>query len=136
MICFLPRRKLVTWRALLISACLTVIPIEMRLNAQPASSLPSAHVFDAAPVFPVTLSPGKRYLEDAHGQPFLILGDAAWSLIADLTREDVYVSQEDLHTRGFNPLFVSFIDPRYARTSPANAYGEAPFLTAGDFGTP
>jgi Protein of unknown function (DUF4038)/Putative collagen-binding domain of a collagenase len=120
----------------LISACLTVIPIEMRLNAQPASSLPSAHVFDAAPVFPVTLSPGKRYLEDAHGQPFLILGDAAWSLIADLTREDVDRYLEDRHTRGFNTLLVSLIEHRYAKNAPANAYGEAPFLAAGDFGTP
>src|ERR1700746_1806232 len=114
MICFLPRRKLVTWRALLISACLTVTSIEMRLNAQPASSLPSAHVFDAAPVFPVTLSPGKRYLEDAHGQPFLILGDAAWSLIAALKREDVDRSFEDRHARGFNTLLVSMIEHRYA----------------------
>ena len=38
--------------------------------------------------FPLRIPAGKRHLEDAAGQPFLLHGDAAWSLIAQLTRED------------------------------------------------
>jgi hypothetical protein len=136
MIGCLLRQKFSTWCALVVSACLTVIAIEGRPNAQPAGSLPPAHVFDVAPVFPLTLSPGKRYLEDTHGQPFLIHGDAAWSLIADLTQEDVDRYLEDRHARGFNTLLVSMIEHRYAKNAPANAYGQAPFLTVGDFDTP
>jgi Protein of unknown function (DUF4038)/Putative collagen-binding domain of a collagenase len=128
--------KLAIWYAVLVLACLTVIGIGERPNAQPAGSLPPAHVFDATPVFPLTLAPGKRYLEDARGQPFLIHGDAAWSLIADLSQEDVDRYLEDRHARGFNTLLVSLIEHRYSRNAPANAYGQAPFLTAGDFGTP
>jgi Protein of unknown function (DUF4038)/Putative collagen-binding domain of a collagenase len=136
MICSLPRRKFAIWCALVVLACLIVIGIGGRPDAQLAASLPPAHVFDATPAFPLTLSPGKRYLEDTHGQPFLIHGDAAWSLIADLTQEDVDRYLEDRHARGFNTLLVSVIEHRYARNAPANAYGQAPFLTAGDFGTP
>jgi Protein of unknown function (DUF4038)/Putative collagen-binding domain of a collagenase len=136
MICSLLRQKLTIWCGLVVSACLIVSAIGGRPNAQPAGSLPPAHVLDATPAFPLALSPGKRYLQDAHGQPFLIHGDAAWSLIAELTREDVDRYLEDRHARGFNTLLVSMIEHRYARNAPANAYGQPPFLTAGDFGTP
>jgi uncharacterized protein DUF4038/collagenase-like protein with putative collagen-binding domain len=136
MISSLLRRQLALWCGLVVWACLIVVVIESKPNAEPAGPLPTAHVFATTPSFPLTLSQGKRYLEDAHGQPFLIHGDAAWSLIADLTREDVDRYLEDRHARGFNTLLVSMIEHRYARNAPANAYGQAPFLTAGDFGTP
>jgi hypothetical protein len=136
MMCSLLRRQLAPWCALVVFACLIVVVIAGRPHAQSAGSLPPAHVFDATVVFPLTLSPGKRYLEDAHGQPFLIHGDAAWSLIAELTREDVDRYLEDRHARGFNTLLVSMIEHRYAKNAPANAYGQAPFLTPGDFATP
>jgi Protein of unknown function (DUF4038)/Putative collagen-binding domain of a collagenase len=136
MISSLLRRQLALWCALVVSACLIVVVIESKPNAEPAGPPPTAHVFDTTPAFPLTLYQGKRYLEDAHGQPFLVHGDAAWSLIADLTREDVDRYLEDRHARGFNTLLVSMIEHRYARNAPANAYGQPPFLTAGDFGTP
>ena len=44
---------------------------------------------EPAPVFPLAVRPGERYLVDAAGKPFFIHGDTAWSLIADLTREEV-----------------------------------------------
>jgi hypothetical protein len=80
-----------------------------------------------APVFPLTVRPDKRYLEGADGTPFLIHGDTAWSLIADLTREDADLYLEDRHARGFNTLLVNLIENRFARNAPANAYGDLPF---------
>ena len=81
----------------------------------------------AAPAFPLAVSPGKRYLDDAEGRPFLIHGDTAWSLIADLTREDVDLYLGTAAARGFNTLLVNLIESRFATNAPANAYGQLPF---------
>ena len=82
---------------------------------------------NAAPAFPLAVRPGKRYLEDAEGRPFLIHGDTAWSLIADLTREDVDLYLRDRRSRGFNTLLINLIESRFATNAPANAYGQLPF---------
>lgn len=86
--------------------------------------------------FPLRLEPGKRYLVDAAGHPFLIQGDASWSLIAQLTKEEVRVYLDDRKARGFNTLLVNLLEHRFSRAPPKNAYGDAPFLTPGDFSTP
>jgi Protein of unknown function (DUF4038)/Putative collagen-binding domain of a collagenase len=91
---------------------------------------------DAAAAFPLTNRPGRRYLEDAHGRPFLIHGDTAWSLIAQLNREDVDLYLDDRQARGFNTVLVSLLEHHYSANPPANAYDQQPFLTPGDFTTP
>jgi hypothetical protein len=82
---------------------------------------------EGAPVFPLHVEPGKRYLVDAAGRPFLIHGDAAWSLIADLTREEVDRYLNDRRARGFNTLLVNLIEHRFSSNPLANAYGDRPF---------
>ena len=86
--------------------------------------------------FPLVVRPGKRYLEDVTGKPFLIHGDTAWSLIAELTREDVDRYLDDRHARGFNTILVSLIEYHYSTNAPANAYGQQPFLRPGDYTAP
>jgi hypothetical protein len=86
--------------------------------------------------FPLRIPAGKRYLEDAAGQPFLIHGDSAWSLIAQLTRDDAATYLQDRQARGFNAILVNLIEHRFSSHPPANAYGGQPFLTPGDFATP
>ena len=86
--------------------------------------------------FPLKVAPGGRFLQDAAGKPFLLQGDAAWSLIAQLKREEVDVYLRDRRARGFNTLLVSLIEHRFATKAPANIYGDAPFTKAGDFSTP
>jgi Protein of unknown function (DUF4038)/Putative collagen-binding domain of a collagenase len=82
---------------------------------------------DRMAAFPLSVKVGQRYLEDADGKPFLIQGDTAWSLIADLTREDAERYLEDRRERGFNTILVSLIEHRFATNAPANAYGARPF---------
>jgi hypothetical protein len=82
---------------------------------------------EAGPVFPLTVRPGARYLVDAAGKPFLVHGDTAWSLIAELTREEVDLYLDDRRARGFNTILVSLIETRFATNAPANAYGQLPF---------
>jgi Protein of unknown function (DUF4038)/Putative collagen-binding domain of a collagenase len=91
---------------------------------------------EAAAVFPLSIKPGERYLVDAAGRPFLIQGDTAWSLIAELTREDVDLYLDDRRARGFNTILVSLIEARFATNAPANAYGQSPLLKPGQYDTP
>ncbi len=94
------------------------------------------HIERTKPAFPLHLEAGHRYLVDRNGLPFLIYGDAAWSLVAQVTREQAETYLEDRRRRGFNLVLVNLIEHRYADHAPLNAYGQAPFLVAGDFSTP
>ena len=44
-------------------------------------------VFSAGP-YPLCVGPDHRHLVDQSGAPFLIQGDAPWSLISGLTKEE------------------------------------------------
>lgn len=88
------------------------------------------------PAFPLHIAANKRYLVDAANKPFLMHGDTAWSLIADLTREEAEIYLADRRARGFNTLLVNLIEHKYARKAPDNIYGNAPFTQPGNFGTP
>ena len=90
----------------------------------------------AAVSFPVAVLPSKRHLVDASGKPILIEGDAAWSLIAQLTREQVDLYLDDRRARGFNTVLVALIEHQFSTNAPANAYGQRPFLVTGDYSTP
>ncbi|PRD41692.1 hypothetical protein C5748_20320 [Phyllobacterium phragmitis] len=84
-------------------------------------------------VFPLHVAADKRYLVDAADKPFLIQGDAAWSLIAELKREEVEAYLEDRRKRGFNALLVNLIEHQFSSNPPANAYGDRPFEGGGGF---
>ncbi len=86
--------------------------------------------------FPLRTEAGKRYLIDAQGNPFLVHGDTAWSLIVQLTDAEVDQYLNDRQAKGFNTLLVNLIEHHYADSAPRNAAGDAPFLTANDFSTP
>jgi hypothetical protein len=87
----------------------------------------------ATPAFPLRVSSSGLYLEDTTGHPFLITGDSAWSLIADLTNKDAELYLADRQRRGFNAVLVSLIEHKFARNAPLNADGQSPFLAPGDF---
>jgi len=88
------------------------------------------------PVFPLRISENHRYLQDASGRPFLLTGDAAWSLIGDLSREDADKYLADRQSRGFNAILVSLIEHRFSRNAPRNFYEHAPFSPGGNFTNP
>ncbi len=99
-------------------------PAAARARAEGAAA-PAGNL--GGPAFPLAVEAGKRYLVDAAGAPFLIHGDTAWSLIADLTREEVDLYLDDRRARGFNTLLVNLIEHRFATNPAANAYGDRPF---------
>lgn len=92
----------------------------------PASVLPAQ---DA--IFPLRAPVESHYLEDNQGRPFLIIGDSAWSMIADLSLEDAELYLDTRVRQGFNTILVSLAEHKFARNAPENFYHEAPFSGAG-----
>lgn len=79
------------------------------------------------PVFPIKVSSDHRFFEDVQGRSFLLQGDTAWSLIAELKRDDAAIYLDDRSKRGFNAVLVNLIEHQFSSNPPANAYGELPF---------
>ena len=84
--------------------------------------------------YPVCVGPDHRHLIEQSGAPFVIQGDAPWSLISGLTREEAELYLESRHRQGFNSVIVNLIEHEFR--GPANRYGEGPFTSPGDFSTP
>jgi hypothetical protein len=98
--------------------------------------LPSPPEPGAPARFPLAVSPDRRRLLDADGRPFLIQGDAAWSLIANLTYADAVRYLDDRRAKGFNTLIVNLVEHLFSRDPPRDLAGREPFTKAGDMGTP
>jgi len=95
-----------------------------------------ASAVSADPAYPLKKSPNGRYFVDQGGVPVLLHGDTAWSLIGELTREEVAIYLDDCVARKFNSLIVTSPEGVFTSNPPYNAYGNAPFITPGKFSTP
>ena len=87
-----------------------------------------------ADLYPVRVGPDHRHLVDQSGAPFLVQGDAPWSLISGLTRDEVDSYLEHRQRQGFNSIIVNLIEHKFR--GPVNRFGEGPFTTPGDFSVP
>ncbi len=85
---------------------------------------------------PLKLSDDGGRLVDQDNTPFLINGDAPWSLIVELTLEEAETYLEDRRQRGFTLVMVNLIEHQFSSDPPNNRNGDAPFLTPGDYSTP
>jgi hypothetical protein len=107
-----------------------------------AALLPLLHAFPSggsegqlgAVQFPLRPAPDGRRLQDVLGRPFLVNGDAAWSLMVALTKPQVELYLEDRRQRGFNTVLVNLIERGFG--GPENQDGELPFVPADDFTAP
>ena len=99
-----------------------------------AAALLCAVAAFSADLYPLRVSDDHRHLLDQTGTPFLVQGDAPWSLISGLTREEAELYLDRRHNQGFNTLIVNLIEHKFR--GPVNRYGEGPFKTPGDFSTP
>jgi uncharacterized protein DUF4038/collagenase-like protein with putative collagen-binding domain len=89
-----------------------------------------------ATTFPLKVSPNHRRLLDATGRPFLMQGDAAWSLIANTTIDGATRYLDERRALGFNTIMVSVIEYLFSADPPRNVAGDEPFLVPGDFTKP
>src|SRR4051794_12187570 len=90
----------------------------------------------ATPDFPLKRGTNPRYLVDQNGRPFLIHGDAPWSMMVQLTREETEEYLINRYRKGFNSIIVNLIEHIFCGSPPLNRYVEPPFNTPGDFATP
>jgi len=97
---------------------------------------PAATEIGPVPVFPLKIAAGRRYLVDQNDVPFLIHGEAAWSIIVQLTREEAERYLDDRRRRGFNLVLVNLLENKFADHPPLNVYGQGPFTSPDDFSTP
>jgi hypothetical protein len=81
------------------------------------------------------VGPTGRYLVDQNGKPVLVQGDAAWSMIAAATREEVQQYLANSAAKGFNAIIVNLLEAYFAPDPPRTRYGVEPFTTKGDFST-
>jgi hypothetical protein len=88
------------------------------------------------PTFPLRVSHTKRYLTDAHGRPFLVVGDTAWSLVVQLTPDEAKLYLDDRQRRGFNAILVNLLEHKFCSQAPRTRAGVAPFEKPGDFASP
>ena len=82
------------------------------------------------------LSTDGSYVVDQNNQPFFFNGEAAWSLIAQLSREEAEIYLANRQQKGFNLILANLIEHQFASNAPANFYGDRPFTTPGNFTTP
>ena len=87
-------------------------------------------------VYPLKVSSNGRYLVDQNGTPFRTQGDAAWSLVANLTYAEADAYLTNRAAKGFNTVNVSLLEHKFAVGAPANRRGDLPFTSPGDFSTP
>jgi hypothetical protein len=78
-------------------------------------------------VYPLKLSSGNRYLIDQNNQPFFWSGEAAWSLIAQLSKQDADLYLDNRKEKGYTVIMVNLIEHKFCTNPPANFYGESPF---------
>jgi hypothetical protein len=85
---------------------------------------------------PLKVSSNHRYLVDQRNQPFLVVGDTPWSLIAQLAEQDIDRYLEDRQQRGFNSIIVNLIEHKFCTNPPRTRSGLAPLDPPGDFSAP
>ncbi len=109
------------------------------IHADPEpGSLSQASLPDPGPLarYPLTISADRRRLLDADGRPFLIQGDAAWSLVANLDYADAVRYLDDRRAKGFNTIIVNLVEHLFSRNPPRDSAGREPFSRPGDMSTP
>jgi len=111
-----------------------ILPAVVSFSQKSVSSTQSG-VRPAKYSFPLKAEPGGRYLTDSKGKPFFWLGDAAWSMLAQLKEEEARYYMEDRAKKGFSVLLVNLIEHKFATNAPADILGDNPFLDK-PFGTP
>ncbi len=84
-------------------------------------------------LFPLKASENRRYLADASGRPFFLLGDTPWFL-QKLKLEDVRLVLDDRKAKGFNTLFLEILDD--SAMPSRDAYGNVAFNPETDITKP
>ena len=103
-----------------------------------AQNAPSNVRTAAPPAFPLKASANNRYLVDQNNVPFLMVGDAPQTLIANLSQTEAAAYMANRRSYGINTLWINLLC-NYSDGCNKDATtfdGIAPFILAGDLSTP
>jgi hypothetical protein len=81
-------------------------------------------------LYPLKLAPGKHYLVDQGGNPFLICGDSPWEIVTAISTADATTYMEDRRSKGFNTIIVELMEHTTAAFGAADVNGNRAFTTA------
>src|SRR6266699_5171867 len=97
----------------------------------------SASATTADTLFPLHIEADKRYLVDAAGKPFLMLGESPQAMIGNLSEADAELFLVNRKSHGFNTVWVNLLCARYTGCkADGTTYGiRAPFTVASDLST-
>ena len=95
-------------------------------------------VAPASPAYPLKASSNNRYLIDQNNVPFLMVGDAPQTLIANLSQVDAETYMANRQRYGINTLWINlFCNYSDGCNKDATTFdGIAPFTIVGDLSTP
>ncbi|HUI65112.1 MAG TPA: DUF4038 domain-containing protein, partial [Bacteroidota bacterium] len=75
----------------------------------------------------LSIDSSKRFLVTQTGKPYLLIGNAAWSLIAQLSDSDADFYLANRHTMGFNGVLVNLLEHQFCANAPNDYYNLPPF---------
>ena len=70
------------------------------------------------PAFLTSVNSGKRYLQDQHGNPFLMVGDSAWGLGVGISTTDMSTYFSTRQAQGFNTVLVALVANNSTTSTP------------------
>jgi chitodextrinase len=88
--------------------------------------------------YPLRVSVNRRYLVDANGKPFMLLGDSPQALMVNLSEAEADGFFADRQAAGFNGAWINLLCATYTGGRPdGSTYdGIVPFTTPDDLSTP
>lgn len=84
----------------------------------------------------LSVSADSRYLLDSDGNPFFLVGDAAWAMFGQLTTAEAATYLSTRAGQGYNAILASAPEKYFCLNAPNNRANVAPYSTPGDFSTP
>lgn len=121
---------------LLISGCTPWKQVDDTPTPYPYPTVPSKNAINpTVPASLLQLAPNGRYLVDQNNQPVFWSGDAAWSIIAQLSNADADYYLSARQQKGVNVIIVNLIEHKFATNAPKDINGNPPF-TSTPFSTP
>ena len=128
-------------------ACLVVAAISVSAansfaaadnNITGGGSIANGERLAALPAYPLKVSANNRFLVDQHNVPFLMVGDAPQTLIANLSEEEADSYMRNRSSYGINTLWINLLcnSSDGCDKNGATFDGIAPFLSGGDLSVP
>jgi hypothetical protein len=88
-----------------------------------------------SPAYPLKVAADGHHLVDQNGRYVFWSGDAAWSLIAEASDDDLETYLDDRQAKGVGVILVNLVEHKLASNAPRDRNGDAPF-TGAPFTTP